>query len=450
MTCSAVAAALLTLAGCAATPPALTGADASQATPPGTTRADASHATPASPAHAGASQVMPAGATQADAGHARPTDATRVDAAHATLLTLDTHLDSPVHFGRAGWSFAERHDPSTEMAQVDLARMGDGNLDGGFFAIFTPQGPLTPQGYAAANAWAQKRSVEIDAMVARYADRIGAARNADDAPTLKAGGKLVAYKSIENSYPLGESVTGLADYQRQGVRLAGIVHTENNQFADSATDKPRWNGLSPLGRAWVSEMNRLGMVIDASHASDASFDQMLAQSTAPILLSHSGSRAMFDHPRNLDDARLRKLAASGGALCFSTIYLSKAEMGEERSALFDKSEHISSLNPAEQTELSARWIAMDKTAPIWSSTFDQYMTALLHVIAVAGPDHVCFGADFDGGGGIAGLQNVSDLPRITARLKAAGYADADLQKMWSGNVLRILRAAQTHAAAAPR
>ncbi|NGZ86256.1 membrane dipeptidase [Duganella sp. SAP-35] len=440
MTCGAAAAALLTLAGCAATPTGQTGADAGHATPaastraaaPGPTLADANHATPAGPIRSPAP-----GSALADAGHAR-------------LLTLDTHLDSPVHFGRAGWSFADRHDPATEMAQVDLARMADGNLDGGFFAIFTPQGPLTPEGYAAANTWAQTRSKEIDAMVVRFGDRIGAARSADDALALDAKGKLIAFKSIENSYPLGESVAGLADYQRQGVRLAGIVHTENNQFADSATDKPRWNGLSPLGRAWVSEMNRLGMVIDASHASDASFDQLLAQSTAPILLSHSGSRAMFDHPRNLDDARLRKLAASGGALCFSTIYLGKAEMGEERLALFDQSEHISSLNPASQAELSARWIAMDKTAPIWNATFDQYMTALLHVIAVAGPEHVCFGADFDGGGGIAGLQNVTDLPRITARLKAAGYADADLQKMWSGNVLRILRAAQAQAAAAPR
>ena len=369
-----------------------------------------------------------------------------VDANHRNLLTLDTHLDSAVHFGRAGWGFGDRHDPATEMAQLDLPRMADGNLDGGFFAIFTPQGPLTAQGYADAGAWAQKRSAQIDAMVDRYSDRIGAARTADEALALNAQGKLVAFKSIENSYPLGESVAGLAEYQKQGVRLVGVVHTENNQFADSATDKPRWQGLSPLGRDWVQEMNRLGMVIDASHASDASFDQLLAQSRSPILLSHSGSRAIYDHPRNLDDDRLRKLAASGGALCFTTIYLGKVEMGAEREALFDKSEHISELSPAAQADLSARWLALDKTTPLWNTNVDQYMAGLLHVIKVAGPDHVCFGADFDGGGGIAGLANIADLPRITERLKAAGYSDSDLQKMWSGNVLRILRAAQASAA----
>jgi membrane dipeptidase len=365
-----------------------------------------------------------------------------VDATHRKLLTLDTHLDTTVHFGRQGWSFGDRHDMTSDIAQLDLPRMEDGNLDGGFFAIFTPQGPLTPQGYADALRWAQARSAQIDQTMAQFNSRIGAARNAADAQALDSQGKLVAYKSIENSYPLGESVALLAEFQRQGVRLVGVVHTENNQFADSATDKPRWNGLSPLGREWVKEMNRLGLVIDASHASDAVFDQLLEQSRTPILLSHSGSRAMFDHPRNLDDARLRKLAAAGGAMCFTTIYLDKVQMGPEREKLFDQVEHISALNPAQQAGLIVRWNALDATTPLWNANFEQYMAALLHVIQVAGVDHVCFGADFDGGGGIAGLEEISALPKITQRLKAAGYTDSDLQKMWSGNVLRILRAAE--------
>lgn len=384
-------------------------------------------------------QGMPSGAGAAPA--------VAVDPAHRKLLTLDTHLDTAVHFGRQGWSFGERHDMQNDIAQLDLPRMEDGNLDGGFFAIFTPQGPLTPEGYAGALRWAQSRSTLIDATVSRFSERIGAARDAADAEALNRQGKLIAYKSIENSYPLGDSVALLAQFQRQGVRLVGVVHTENNQFADSATDQPRWHGLSPLGREWVKEMNRLGMVIDASHASDAVFDQLLEQSAAPVLLSHSGSRAMFNHPRNLDDERLRKLAASGGAMCFTTIYLDKVQMGPERAALFDKVEHMADLSPAEQKDLIARWNALDATTPLWASNFEQYMAALLHVIQVAGVDHVCFGADFDGGGGIAGLEQVTALPRITQRLKQAGYSDTDLQKLWSGNVLRILREAERHAAA---
>jgi membrane dipeptidase len=371
-----------------------------------------------------------------------------VDATHRKLLTLDTHLDTPVHFGRQGWSFGDRHDMHNDIAQLDLPRMEDGNLDGGFFAIFTTQGPLTADGYAEALRWAQARSLQIDQTVAQFNSRIGAARTAADAPALDRQGKLIAYKSIENSYPLGDSVALLSDFQRQGVRLVGVVHSANNQFADSATDQPRWNGLSPLGREWVKEMNRLGMVIDASHAADSVFDQLLEQSSAPILLSHSGSRAMFNHPRNLDDARLRKLAAAGGALCFTTIYLDNMQMGPEREALFDKVEHISELNPADQADLVARWNALDASTPLWTANFEQYMAALLHVIKVAGVDHVCFGADFDGGGGIAGLEQVTALPRVTQRLKAAGYSDADLEKMWSGNVLRILREAERRSASA--
>lgn len=372
---------------------------------------------------------------------------TASEQSHRRILKLDSHLDSAVHFARPGWSFGERHSVANEIAQLDLPRM-EGNLDGGFFAIFVPQGPLTAQGYAAARSMALERSTQIDDMVTRFHERIGAGRSADDALTQKAGGKLVAFKSMENSYPLGDNLGLLAEFARQGVRLAGPVHSQNNQFADSATDTPRWNGLSPLGRDWVREMNRLGIVIDASHASDAVFDQMLALSRAPLLLSHSGPRAAFDHPRNLDDARLRKLAAAGGAICMSTIYLSPVNMNPERAALFQQNESIARLDPAAQAVHVAHWNALNASAPLWSTTFAQYMAALRHTIEVAGIDHVCFGADFDGGGGIEGIEDVTALPRITAALKAAGYSDADLEKLWSGNILRILRAAAAMAAPA--
>lgn len=362
---------------------------------------------------------------------------------HGRLLTLDTHLDTPLHFARSGWSFGDRHDAATDLAQLDIPRMADGNLDGGFFVIYTGQGPLTAQGYAAARDFGLKRSDEIDRTLARFPGRIAPARTAGDARRLHAAGRLVAFKSIENSYPLGEDLSLLADFHRRGVRMAGPVHSANNQFADSATDTPRWNGLSPLGVRWVAEMNRLGMVIDASHSSDAAFDQMLAQSKTPLILSHSGSRAMFDHPRNLDDARIRRLAAAGGAICVTSVYLSPMQIGPERTALFAEFERIGELTQLEQARLTARWRALDATTPLWTADFERFMTALLHVIAVAGVDGTCFGADWDGGGGIAGLQDIAALPAVTARLKAAGYSDADLAKMWSGNVLRILARAET-------
>lgn len=376
-----------------------------------------------------------------------PTRAAAAPDLHSRLLTLDTHLDTSLHFSRAGWSFADRHDPSNDISQVDLPRMGDGALDGGFFVIYTAQGPLTPAGFAAARDFALRRSDEIDATIARHGPRIAAVRSVAEARWATAAGKLLAFKSIENSYPLGEDLGLLAEFHRRGVRMAGPVHSTNNQFADSATDKPRWNGLSPLGERWVAEMNRLGMVIDASHSSDAAFDRMLALSKTPMILSHSGSRTMFDHPRNLDDARIRKLAAAGGAICVTSVYLSPMQLGPARAALFAKFEEIGSLSPAEQAELSAQWRAMDAAERLWTADFERFMAAVLHVIKVAGVDHVCFGADWDGGGGLAGMDDISALPKVTERLKAAGYSDRDLAKMWAGNVLRLLDRARAAARA---
>jgi membrane dipeptidase len=366
---------------------------------------------------------------------------------HRRLLTLDAHLDTPVHFARPGWRFEDRHDSTEDLAQVDLPRMADGNLDGGFFVIFTDQGPLTADGYAAARAFAVRRSDEIDGTIARYADRIGAATTATDARRAADDGRLVAFKSLENSYPIGEDLALLAEFHRRGVRMAGPVHSKVNQFADSSTDEPRWNGLSPLGRRWVAEMNRLGLLIDASHASDAAFDQMLALSTTPLILSHTSPKALFDHPRNLDDARIRKLAAAGGAICVSTIYLSPINMTPARTKLFAEQDRLETLSVADQADFARRWRALDQTEPLWDADFERFMAALLHVIEVAGIDHVCIGADWDGGGGIAGFADISALPEVTARLIAAGYSDAAIAKLWSGNILRLLSRAQAAATA---
>ncbi|MBB6427268.1 dipeptidase [Sphingopyxis sp. JAI128] len=359
---------------------------------------------------------------------------------HSRMLVLDTHLDTPLHFERAGWSFADRHALADDMAQLDIPRMKDGNLDGGFFAIYTDQGPLTAKGYADALTFARGRSDLIDRTIAKYPDAIAPALTAADALRLNKEGKLIAFKSMENSYPLGEDLSLLNEFYDKGLRLAGPVHSKDNQFADSATGEGRWKGLSPLGKQWVAEMNRLGIVIDASHSSDAAFDQMLELSKYPILLSHSSLRSSFDHPRNLDEARLKALAAKGGAMCISTIFMSPMNMSPARGELFGKYERIGTLSPAEQTDLNRQWRELDKTEKLWAADFDAYMKMVLRAIEVGGVDHICFGADWDGGGGLPGIEDISALPKVTERLKAAGYSDADIEKMWSGNILRVLAA----------
>ena len=365
--------------------------------------------------------------------------------AHEQMLVLDTHLDTPVNFERPGWDFDRWHDYGWDLTQVDLPRMEAGGLDGGFFVIYTAQGPLTPAGYAAARDAALMRGLAIQRVVAANADKLALATEAADADRLHREGKRIVYQSIENSYPLGLDLSLLSTFHRMGVRMAGPVHSKNNQFADSTTDKPRWKGLSPLGKKWVAEMNRLGMVVDASHSSDAAFDQLVALSKTPIILSHSGPRAIFDHPRNLDDERMRKLAKAGGVMQLNSVFLTAHDTSAERDAIAARQEKWLDLTPAERRQLVADKAALDRQRPYTAADFELFMKSLLHAIKVMGVDHVGLGADWDGGGGVQGMEDVASLPRITARLRRAGLSDADIEKIWSGNTLRLLRQAEAHA-----
>jgi membrane dipeptidase len=366
--------------------------------------------------------------------------------AHEEMLVLDTHLDTPILFERSDWDFSRLHLYAWDNSQVDLPRMAAGGLDGGFFVIFTDQGPLTAEGYRQGRDAALARAAAIQRVIGANSDRIGFATTADDAERLQREGRAIAFQSIENSWPLGEDLSLLSTFYRLGVRMAGPVHFRNNQFADSATDTPRWNGLSPLGRQWVAEMNRLGMLIDVSHASDASFDQMLALSRVPIVASHSGPRAIFNHPRNLDDDRMRRLARAGGVMFVNSVYLVQHDNSDERSALTDRQRGWGSLDAAGRRRLLADRDAMNARRPYTTADFDLYMRSLLHAIAVMGVDHVGLGADWDGGGGVAGMEDVASLPRITEGLRREGFSERDIAKVMGGNLLRVLRQAQAFAA----
>lgn len=366
---------------------------------------------------------------------------------HERLLVLDSHLDTPTHFERAGWDFAEGHSFDADNSQVDLPRMAAGGLDGGFFVIYTPQGELTPQGYAKALEDALGRAEAIRRTVATNGAAIEFATSAADAARIAAAGKVVAYQSIENSWPLGDDIANLQRFHALGVRMAGPVHSKNNQFADSTTDTPRWNGLSPLGRQWVAEMNRLGMVLDGSHSSDAALEQMIALSKTPVILSHSGPKAIFDHPRNISDDLMRKLAAAGGVMQVNSIFLEPFPKTPKTDGLLARKGGLRFQTEAEQAETLAAVAALRAgEEPFTTATFDMFMRSLIHAIEVMGIDHVGLGADWDGGGGVIGMMDVAALPQITERLLAAGYSEADIEKIMSGNMLRLLRAAEAHAA----
>jgi membrane dipeptidase len=374
-------------------------------------------------------------------------------AIHERLIVLDTHLDTPAHLVWKGWSILDRHTVDDDGSQIDLPRMIAGGLDGGFFAVYTPQGPVTPEGDIAARDAGLLRALAIRELVARYPDRFELALKADDAAPIAARGRRIVFMSIENGYPLESDLTLMSTFYKLGVRLMGPVHFLNNRLGDSSTDASgkKWNGLSDLGKQFVAEANRLGVVVDASHASDDVLDQMIQLSKTPVLLSHSGCKAVFNHPRNVDDDRLRALAASGGVIQVSAYsdYMVPLTKNAERDAAmaeYQKANRAAgNATPAERKDLTARRRDIDKRFPQSRATFEDFMAHLLHALKVAGVDHVGVGIDFDGGGGVTGLNDAADYPRITERLLKEGYTEADLQKIWSGNVLRLLRAAEAAA-----
>jgi membrane dipeptidase len=372
---------------------------------------------------------------------------------HESALVLDTHLDTPANFSRPDWRIADNHEQDADLAQVDLPRMKAGGLDGGFWVIYTGQGTRDPAGNRDARDHALERMVAIHKMLAANAADFQLALTPSDAKQIAAEGKRIVFISMENASPLASDCTLLSAYYRLGLRMLGITHVLNNDFGDSSTDAkgPEWGGLSPKGRELVKEANRLGIVLDVSHASDAVFDQVLELSQAPIVLSHTSADAIYDHPRNIDDARIRKLAAKGGVIHVNAyggylVNVPKIPAREQAlSALSEKYGSESRLGPKQIKSYLEDRQAIDQKYPVPRATLDDYMRHLLHILKVAGPDHVGIGADWDGGGGVAGLEDVSALPAITERLRQAGYTDHDIRNIWGGNLLRVLQAVQSQA-----
>ena len=369
---------------------------------------------------------------------------------HDDMLALDSHLDTPLVLDRAGFDIGHRHDWMQDYAQVDLPRMIEGGLDGGFWVIYTAQGPLTEQGYAKALVHARQRSVVIDEMVRNLSDDFALALQADEAARIAASGRRVVYKSIENAYPLGTNIDLLDEFYAAGVRMVGLVHSRNNQFADSSTDKAgqKWGGLSPLGRALIKRANALGMIVDLSHAHDEALAQAIALSTTPIILSHSGAAHLYEHPRNVPDALLKKLAQSGGVIQINSLsgYLRDLNTDPRRLpefiGLYRKYQNAPGGMRENHKAFIADRRALDEKYPPDYAELSDVMDHIFHALTLMGSDHVGIGLDWDGGGGVNGLQDVSDLPKITEALRAASVSTQAIEKIWSGNMLRLLRLAE--------
>ena len=373
-------------------------------------------------------------------------------ALHEGFFTLDTHIDTPTaSFLRPDWDFGARHERAVDGTQCDLPRMAEGGLDGLCCAVYVPQAARTDAGYAQAHASALRVFQETRKVIASFPDRCALALKADDGPRLKAAGRRALWLSLENSYSLGLEAGNVAKFHALGLRMLGLNHMLNNDVADSSTDPtgPEWGGLGPFGRDVLAECNRLGIVLDASHASDDALRDLCEFSATPPVLSHSGCRAVCNHPRNIGDDLLRDLARKGGVIHLNTLPIAVVPVPEDgRYAALDAmllKLKNAELTPENRRQFGADWKAIDEKYPNPRCTLDDYLRHLEHAVAVAGIDHVGIGCDFDGGGGFPGLDSVADYPNVTQALRDRGWSQADLAKLWGGNTLRVMRACEAAA-----
>lgn len=366
---------------------------------------------------------------------------------HHSLLTIDSHTDTPLNVVRRGQDLSARGDSHKDRSKLDFPRMKEGGLDGVFFAVYVGQGPRTPEGNEKAKQTALTTFDTLRAVMKRFPDLVQQGLTADDLRKINKKGKLAIYFGIENGYVIGNDIGMLKTYYDLGARYVTLCHSDNNDICDSSTDHdgPEHGGLSKFGEDVVREMNRLGMIIDVSHISDEAFYDVLELSNAPVIASHSSARALCNHPRNLDDQMIRVLAEKDGVIqvCMVGEYLKELAPCPERDSAQQevrrKYGNFYQLPPDEREAFIEAWFAVDSIFPPKMATVSDFADHIDHIVEIAGIDHVGIGTDFDGGGELEGCYDVSEMENITFELLKRGYSGADIQKIWSGNLIRVLR-----------
>ena len=312
---------------------------------------------------------------------------------HHCVLTLDTHCDTPMFFPQ-NVDFGSR-DPRI---LVDLHKMTEGRLDATIMVAYLPQPTEQPKQFA------DNIFDKIEVMVARNSDYLALARTPEELWNNKYAGKKSIMLGIENGIALDGDLKNLRHFKDRGIVYVTLCHNGDNEICDSARGNQTHGGVSAFGAQVISEMNRLGIMVDLSHAHEKSFYDALELSKTPIVCSHSSARALCDHPRNLTDDQMRALAQKGGVA---------------------------------QTTLYHGFLKKDGEATILDA-----MAHLEHAIDVMGIDHVGLGTDFDGDGGIRGLADASELLNFTRQLLARRFSRQDIQKIWGGNFLRVMQQVQ--------
>jgi len=390
-----------------------------------------------------ASQATPPKATAAPKAEARevPESArARALRVHRDAFVMDAHCDALMRAVDDGIDLTVRN----AEGHVDLPKLRDGGVDAQVFAL-----------WADPDEWKGEFRARIDAMIAAYdamieksAGGFVRATSAKDADRAAREGKIAAFLGLEGGYAVEGGKDGLARLRAQGVSYVTLTWWNNTAFADGSGGEPRWHGLNDRGREMVREMNRLGMLVDVSHASDETVMDVLETTTAPVIASHSGARAVADHHRNLSDDLLRAIAANGGVVGIDFVAgFLDAENGRRGDALreilkprFAEIDKRFKKQPGKARE--ARWRLFNEEArkSLPPVPLSKLVDHIEHAVRVAGADHVGLGSDFDGFAiGPTGLAGAMDMPRITEALLARGLPETDVEKILGGNFLRVFR-----------
>ena len=390
-------------------------------------------------------------------------------AIHEKIITLDTHVDfSP------GDLAGERNYTQRLETQFNLPKMNDGGLNALFFVVYVGQtretqnpDALKPAGYERAYNAAIEKFDAVRRFVLEIApDYMELAVTSSDVRRIHALGKKAALVGVENGYPIGEYISRVKEFYDRGARYLSLTHNGHNQLSDSHTgerDGWKWHGLSPLGKLIIAEMNRIGIMIDVSHASKESMMQTAALSTAPIIASHSAARALCDVSRNMDDEQLLTLKKTGGVIQIVAyggfVKTPKAESPERTAALSALRNEYNLPEPraAGPRVRSSAQSALRKLSAEDSAEYEQKLERIdnLHpgdppasvkefvdhidyAVKLLGIDHVGIASDFDGGGGIAGWNDASETFNVTLELVRHGYEEKQIEKLWGGNLLRVM------------
>ena len=367
---------------------------------------------------------------------------------HDRVLTVDTHIDWPIQqFLNPDFDPGIKHSlDQPNGGQWDLIRMKEGKLDAVFMSIFTPQKKRTKQGHIQAKEIALKQINLTKKMVAENSDKATIALTPEDAYRIEKSGKRAIFIGMENGYPIGKEKNNVKLFYDLGVQYITITHSKNNELGDSSTDEqPEWGGLSPFGSEVIGEMNRLGMMVDISHVHDKTFWDIIKLTKSPVIASHSSARALRNVPRNLSDEMLKAIEKNGGVVqvCLLDDYIKKVEQTPEREAALKQLKEETSawlngeLSRDKVKKLQEKYQQIDAKYPKKRPNLSEAIDHVDHLVQIMGIEHVGIGSDFDGGGGLVGIDDVSQMPNITKELLARGYTEDEIRQLWGGNLMRV-------------